>query len=577
VPRALVTEDQRVDGIFAAVRQVMANRALRRVAAGWLASVAAEWTFVVALLVSAHAFGGVIGVAGVTAARMLPAAFLAPVVAGVADRMPRARVLLLVHVVRGALMGVAAAGSVLDLPALVVAAAVVEGIAAVLNRPTTLSLQPQLARSPSELIAANAITSTGEAIGVLVGPAIGGIMLAVGGAPPAMLAGTLGFAAAALALLPVARDATRSTAPGRRPMPAARAGLAGYASVLRYRSAWLLVALFTAQTLVRGAFTVLLVAASIELLGLGRSGVGFLTAMQGAGAVFGAVVAFSLVGGRRLAATFTLCLALWGLPIALIGAMPVAAVAFIGLGVIGAANALLDVAGFTLMLRSVPDTLRARLFGLFEALVGIAVTIGSLAAPLLVAGVGLPVALMCVGLLLPLLALVTASQVAQVQATTAVPERDMALVRGIPLFAPLSLAAQERVAGAMHPHSAAAGEAVVQEGGVGDAYYAIVAGRAEVRRGDELLRTLGPGEAFGETALVRDVPRTATVRALVPLVLRRLERAAFLEAIGGTPGSALEAERVAAAHLAADPVDGRRLDSRTADASIGSHGKDDPA
>jgi CRP-like cAMP-binding protein len=129
----------------------------------------------------------------------------------------------------------------------------------------------------------------------------------------------------------------------------------------------------------------------------------------------------------------------------------------------------------------------------------------------------------------------------------------------------------------MHPHAVAAGEAVVQEGGVGDAYYAIVTGHAEVRRGDELLRTLGPGEAFGETALVRDVPRTATVRAVAPLELRRLERAAFLEAIGGTPASALEAERVAADHLAAEPVDGRRLDSRTADASIGSHGKDDQA
>ena len=567
-----------MDGIVAAVRQVMANRALRRVAAGWLASVASEWTFVVALLVSAHEFGGVVGVAAVTTARMLPAALLAPVVAGLADRLPRARVLLVVHVVRGALVGVAAAGSAMSLPALVVAAAVVEGIAAVLNRPTTLSLQPQLARSPGELIAANAITSSGEAVGVLVGPAIGGILLAVGGAPPAMLAGTLGFAAAALALLPIARDASGPTVRGwRHPAHAAAPGRAGYATLLRYPSAWLLVALFTAQTLVRGAFTVLLVAASIELLGLGRSGVGFLTASQGAGALVGAVVAFGLVGGHRLAATFTVCLALWGLPIALIGALPAAAVAFVALAVIGAANALLDVAGFTLMLRSVPDTLRTRLFGLFEALVGIAVTLGSLAAPLLVAGLGLPVALMSVGLLLPLLALVTATQVARVQATTAVPDRDMGLVRGIPLFAPLSLAAQERVAAAMHPHSVAAGEAVVREGGVGDAYYAIVAGIAEVRRGDARLRTLGPGEAFGETALVRDVPRTATVRALEPLELRRLERAAFLEAIGGTPGSALEAERVAAAHLAADPADGRRLDGRTADASIGSHGKDDQA
>ena len=67
------------------------------------------------------------------------------------------------------------------------------------------------------------------------------------------------------------------------------------------------------QTLVRGAFTVLAVAASIGLPALGRSGIGFLTATQGAGALVGAVFAFGLVGGRSLALTFTVCLALWGL------------------------------------------------------------------------------------------------------------------------------------------------------------------------------------------------------------------------------------------------------------------------
>ncbi len=537
-----------MDGIFAAVRQVIANGALRRVAAGWLASVASEWTFVVALLVTAHDFGGVVGVAVVTTARMLPAALLAPMIAGIADGQPRARVLLALHLVRGTLVTVAAAGSALGLPALVLAAAVVEGMAAVLNRPTTLSLQPQLARTPRELIAANAVASTAEAMGVLMGPAIGGVLLALGGTTPAMAAGAVGFAAAAVAVAPIARAAGR--VPARGAPLSAHGERPGYGILRRYPSAGLLAALFTAQTLVRGAFTVLLVAASIELLDLGRSGIGFLTATQGAGALAGAVIAFGLVGGRRLALTFTVCLALWGLPIALIGAAPAAAVAFVAVGVIGAANALLDVAGFTLMLRSVPDVLRARLFGLFEALVGIAVTLGSLAAPLLVAIAGLPIALIGVGLLLPVLALITVAQVAHVQASTAVPEDELELVRGISLFAPLSLAAQERVAAAMQPAAVQAGEAVVSEGDVGDAYYAIVSGSAEVIRGTQRLRVLGPGEAFGETSLLRDLPRTASVVAIEPLELRRLERAAFLDAIGGTPASADEADRVATAHLA---------------------------
>ena len=123
-----------MDGIFAAVRQVMANGALRRVAAGGLASVASEWTFVVALLVTAHDFGGVVGVAAVTTARMLPAALLgagdrghcrppAPR-AGPARRPPRPR-----HVGGGGRRWQRSSGW----PALVVAAAVVEGMAAVLK------------------------------------------------------------------------------------------------------------------------------------------------------------------------------------------------------------------------------------------------------------------------------------------------------------------------------------------------------------------------------------------------------------------------------------------------------------
>lgn len=536
-----------MNAIIGAMRQVAANPSLRRVAAGWLASIAAEWTFVVALLVIAHEFGGVVGVAVVTTARMLPAALLAPALAALADRHPRARVLVGVHAARAVCIGLAAAAQAAGVPALIVAAAVAEGIVAALNRPTTLALQPELSRSPGELIAANAVTSSGEAIGVLVGPALGGVLMALSGATLAMAVGASGFVVAALAVRPLSAPA--AARPASVSGPADRSA-AAYTDLLRYPAAGLVLALFTAQTLVRGAFTVLLVAASVELLGLGRSGLGFLTAAQGAGAVAGAVLAFGLVGGRRLAVTFSICLALWGLPIALIGAVPAVAFAFGGLAVIGAANALLDVAGFTLMLRSVPNVLRGRLFGVLEALVGLSVTLGSLAAPLLVVILGLPTALVAVGLLLPTLALLTSVWVARTQAATAVPDRELALVRGISLFAPLSLAAQERLAAAMQPQGVAAGEAIVVEGEPGEAYFIIAAGRVEVTRGGVRLRELGPGEAFGETALLRDVPRTATVRAIEPAELRRLDRVDFLDAVLGTPASASEAHHVAEAHLA---------------------------
>jgi CRP-like cAMP-binding protein len=73
----------------------------------------------------------------------------------------------------------------------------------------------------------------------------------------------------------------------------------------------------------------------------------------------------------------------------------------------------------------------------------------------------------------------------------------------------------------------APGQAAVEEGDPGDAFYAIQSGQAEVLRGEGRIQALGPGDHFGEIALLLDVPRTATVRSLTPVRLFRLDRAGF--------------------------------------------------
>ncbi len=533
-----------------ALRQVVANRQLRKVEAGWLIGIAAEWAYMVSLLVYAYDVGGVLAVGLVSTLRMLPAAILAPLLASFTDRLPRGRVLVAVHGARGAAVGFAALAVAADLPVvIIVVAAVAEGTVATLHRPTTMSLLPALARSPEELIASNAVTSTGEAIGLLTGPALGGFLLAIGGPRLGLAVPALAFIAASVAVLSVhARTAA--------PVDAAHASrtsrlVAGFAALRTYPSAGSLVAIFISQTFVRGILTVLLVAASVELLGLGRSGVGYLSSAIGAGGFVGAMVAFGLVMRRDLALPFSLSLALWGLPIAFIGLVPESIMAFAFLGILGMANAILDVSGFTLLQRSVPNHLRGRVFGALEALVALSVAAGSLIAPVVVSLVELQPAMVGTGLLLPLLALLTNRVVRAVDAAAVVPHRELAVLRGVPLFASLPLTAIEGLAGGMVAVRFAPGESIVREGDAGDDYFIIRTGTAEVLQGARRIAVMRDGDGFGEIALLRDVPRTGSVVALEDVEGYRLARPVFLEAVTGSAASTDVAERVVTERLAA--------------------------
>jgi len=533
-----------------ALRQVSGNRSLRRVEAGWLIAVAAEWAYLVSLLVYAYDVGGLLAVGLVSTVRMLPAAILAPFLSSLADRLPRERVLMAVHAGRGVAVGLAALAVVADLSvAVVVAAAVAEGIVATLHRPTTMSLLPALARSPDELIASNAVTSTGEAIGLLVGPALGGLLLAIGGPPLGLVVPAFLFVAASIAVpRGGARAASRAVSSGSS---RAMSMLAGFSALRSYPSAGALVAIFISQTFVRGILTVLLVAASVELLGLGRSGIGYLSSAMGAGGLLGAVVAFGLVMRRDLALPFSISLAMWGLPIVLIGLVPQSIVAFGMLGVLGIANAILDVSGFTLLQRSVPNHLRSRVFGAFEGLVALSIAGGSLVAPITVSLLGLQATILLTGMLLPILALITSRVVRRAESSAVVPHRQMALLRGVPMFAPLPLTALEQLAGGLVPMRFAPGQSIIRQGGAGDDYFVIASGVAEVHRDERGVSVLRDGDGFGEIALLRDRPRTATVTALEAVEGYSLPRHVFLEAVTGNPASVDAAERTVTERLAA--------------------------
>ena len=137
------------------------------------------------------------------------------------------------------------------------------------------------------------------------------------------------------------------------------------------------------------------------------------------------------------------------------------------------------------------------------------------------------------------------------------PHQQFALLRNCALFAPLPLATVEGLAPRLVPVQAPAHSDIVTRGERGERFYLIADGSVEVVRDGVLLRRQGPGESFGEIALLHDVTRTATVRTLEPTLLYALDRDPFLLSVTGHSDSHHESLEVAARFLAHSEVTGQ--------------------
>jgi hypothetical protein len=307
------------------------------------------------------------------------------------------------------------------------------------------------------------------------------------------------------------------------------------------------VGLIASQTFVRGCLNVLIVVTAYQMLHKGASAVGYLTAAIGAGGLVGALGALSL-RGERLAPPFAWALVFWGVPIMLMAPLPYAVPVIVLLAVIGAANSVTDVSGFTLLQRTVPDAVLTRVLGVTWGLAMGAVAIGSFVATAILSLIGLRPAFLVVGAILPVLILVSHRRLVEIDSEVA-PAPQLALIDGVAIFAPLSLVAKERIASHLVQVDVAAGDVVIRAGEVGNRFYIVGTGGLTIDVGSRGVRA-GPGDFFGEIALLRDVPRTATVRADTDARLYALERDDFLAIVTGHPLAHTEAHAVAAARLA---------------------------
>jgi MFS family permease len=528
-----------------ALEAAMRNPGIRRVELAWGAAVVAEWAHFVALGVFAYQAGGTsaVGIAGL--ARMLPAAIVAPVASSLGDRFRRERLLLGAAAVAAAALGASAlVFFTTRSEALVFALAAVIGVASTVFRPALQAILPSLARTPRELIAANGASSTIESLGTLVGPVLAGVLVSVGepGLAFAVAGGVLAAGALLLASLRIEGviQETAARADTRELL------LGGFDAVKR-RPARLIVALMATQGFVRGCLNVLIVVAVFRVLDAGDGAVGYLTAALGLGGLVGAFGAMTLQS-RRLAAALGVALIFWGLPIALFAPRPYLPAAVLLLAVVGAANSVEDVAGFTLLQRTVPDVALSRTLGLLWGAVMGAVALGSIAAPLVVAAVGPRAAFAVVGGILPTVALLSWQRLRTIDREVVPPTAELGLVAEVPLFEPLSLVAKEHLASKLTRLMVEPGEVIVRAGETGERFYIVGDGELEITNG--VRGSARGGDFFGEIALLRDVPRTATVRATSPTELYALDRDDFLAALTHSAvraaGEAVAEQRLAA-------------------------------
>jgi hypothetical protein len=273
------------------------------------------------------------------------------------------------------------------------------------------------------------------------------------------------------------------------------------------------------------------VAFAVDVLEAGDQGASVVAAGNGLGQLIGAAVAVLLVGVARLSRVLVVGAVVSGLALAAVGLTDTLALAIVLVVVSGVARSLMDIVGRTLLHRNVDDRAMARVFGVQEAVLLGGLALGAAAAPVAIAAVGERAAFALAGAALAVPALFAVSSLAALDRTGVLAAARIGLFRRLALFSPLSLPDLERLALASRRCPAVEGERLIEQGAAGDCFYAVESGSYEVVKDGERVAVLTTGDFFGEIALLRDVPRTASVACVEPGMLLVLEREPFLRAM----------------------------------------------
>ena len=321
--------------------------------------------------------------------------------------------------------------------------------------------------------------------------------------------------------------------------------LAGFRTIWSSPDLRLVTLLICAQTVVSGASGVFTIALAAHLPQLGPRGVGYLSAVLGVGAVLGGFAAIARASRQTPATDFGFGVVLWALPLVLVVVWPHVALVFAVMFVLGVANPLVDVNSLTILQRLTPDAVMGRVMGAVESALITGMAVGALLMPFLIRVVGVAVAVAVVGSVVSLATVPALPRLRRLDGLLRAPA-GLPLLARLPLFAPLRPALLDQLARRLVRVEVPAGADVIVEGEAGERFYVVDSGRVRATFQGRLLSEAGPGEPFGEIALLRDIPRTATVTALEPSVLWALDRDEFLPAVTGSSEVLLNAEALVA-------------------------------
>lgn len=524
------------------------NRELARLLGSFGSWIAADWAYLIVLSVVAYDGGGPVAVGLIGAMRVLPAAVLGPAASLLTDRLSRPRILASAHASM-CLITLALAWAVAANAPLAVVLVVV-GVGAALSsvfKPCVNALLPQLVRDPRELVAANSVYSTVEAAATVAGPVLAGLLLAA--LAPAAIFPVLGalFAAAAVVSVRIRTEFQPARAPRLAGLGVLLEPFRGFSVLTGRPGVRVAVALFIAQTCMRGLLTVFVIV--FAATGDGGLGAGALFAAMGIGGLIGALGVLGFGGSGQSARILGVGIALWGLPVLAIGIWPQSLVAWLALAVLGVGNAIEDVHGYTLLNRMLPDHLAGRAWGAFWSVAAAALALGSLTAPLLIGWLGLQPAMMITGAVLAACPLLAWPRLRAMDTGAGPPPEYVALLRQVPALAPMPVLAIQRLALSLGEVHLSDGDLAIRQGDIGDLFYVIADGCVTVTQEGRELRRLAQGDSFGEIALLLTVARTTTVTASGPCRLLTVDGDSFVAAVTGHRGAQQAADQTVRGYL----------------------------